>query len=90
VDFVGAAVSNIVGIVTLCLFVAGVMKIFQMATTLNEIKDLLQRERREERPIVPSPLASTAPSGEEMLRALDRDLRMTEEPGIDPEVVNPR
>lgn len=88
-DFFAAIISNIMGIVTLCLFVAGVMKVFQIATTLTEIKDLLQK-RQHEQPAAPAPIASTAPSGEEMLRALDREMRINNEPGLDPEVVNPR
>jgi hypothetical protein len=83
---------------TLCLFVAGVLKVFQISTTLTEIKDLLQRNRTEIKaapePAV-APIASTAPSGEEMLRALDREMRIQpdeapDQAGLDPEIVNPR
>lgn len=88
-EFFAAIVSNIMGIVTLCLFVAGVMKVFQIATTLNDIKDLLQKRPREDA-VPAAPIASTAPSGEEMLRALDREMRINNEPGLDPEIVNPR
>ena len=39
-DFLGG-LSSIVSIVSFVIFAAGVMKVFQMATTLTEIKDLL-------------------------------------------------
>ena len=39
-DYMGG-LSSIVSIVSFVIFAAGVMKVFQMATTLSEIKDLL-------------------------------------------------
>jgi hypothetical protein len=72
--------SSIVSIVSFVIFAAGVMKVFQMATTLTEIKDLLTAIKLNA-PIHPavgsavsSPIGVPAPlplaqSGEEMLRA---------------------
>lgn len=87
-EFAAAAISNVVGIVVLCLFAAGVMKLFQIATTLTEIKDLLQADKRQ---ATFEPKAPLTPSGEEMLRVLDQEMRLTSDPeGINPEIVNPR
>jgi hypothetical protein len=79
-----SGLSSIVSIVSFAIFVAGVMKVFQMANTLTEIKDLLTAIKINA-PIhpamgpamgpaigtpvgVPAPLPSVA-SGEDMLRA---------------------
>jgi hypothetical protein len=70
-----SGLSSIVSIVSFAIFAAGVMKVFQMATTLTEIKDLLTAIKLSA-PIhpamgpaigAPAPLPSVA-SGEEMLR----------------------
>jgi hypothetical protein len=69
-------ISTLLSLVTFAIFAAGVMKVFQMATTLSEIKDLLSATKLNApvRPAIgnpvsaPAPLPST-PSGEEMLRA---------------------
>jgi hypothetical protein len=77
-DYMGG-LSSIVSIVSFVIFAAGVMKVFQMATTLTEIKDLLSAiklngqiqpaESAMGSPVgTPAPLP-LAPSGEEMLRA---------------------
>lgn len=65
--------SSIVSIVSFVIFAAGVMKVFQMATTLTEIKDILTSIRHNApiEPRAPAPLAQT---GEEMLRALSLEL----------------
>ena len=74
-----SGLSSIVSIVSFVIFAAGVMKVFQMATTLTEIKDLLTAIKINA-PIQPvgsavgSPIGAAsqvplAPSGEEMLRA---------------------
>jgi hypothetical protein len=94
VDFFSAVIGNLVGIAAFCLLVAGVMKLFQIATTLNEIKESLKGLRRDtsfDAPPSAKAAASGQPSGEEMLRALDRELHLDEQPPvIDPEIVNPR
>jgi hypothetical protein len=69
--------SSIVSIVSFVIFAAGVMKVFQMATTLSEIKDILTAIKLNA-PIhppagAPAPLPLTQ-SGEEMLRALSMEL----------------
>ena len=76
-DYMGG-LSSIVSIVSFVIFAAGVMKVFQMATTLTEIKDLLTAIKLNG-PIhsVGSPIGSSvgtsapplAASGEDMLRA---------------------
>jgi len=74
-DYMGG-LSSIVSIVSFVIFAAGVMKVFQMATTLSEIKDILAANKLHT-PVpsaalssigLPVPLSSTQ-SGEEMLRA---------------------
>ena len=74
-DYMGG-LSSIVSIVSFAIFVAGVMKVFQMATTLTEIKDLLTAIKISApiHPAVGTPFAAPAPlplvaSGEDMLRA---------------------
>jgi len=71
-----SSLSGIVSIVSFVIFAAGVMKVFQMATTLSEIKDILAANKLNT-PVhspagssigMPIPLSS-AQSGEEMLRA---------------------
>jgi hypothetical protein len=92
VDFLAAGIGNVVGIIVFCLVAAGVMKLFQISATLTEIKDSLARggahSYAAQQPAgVPSALAS----GEEMLRALDREMHLDEsQPGVNPEIVNPR
>ena len=46
VDFAQVALGNLVGIVGFVLLIAGVAKLFQLSTTLNEIKDLLTDIKR--------------------------------------------
>ena len=78
-------VSSIVSIITFAIFAAGVMKVFQMATTLSEIKDLLTSIKLNApidaamRPaaglaVGPPTLRPSVQSGEEMLRAVLSDL----------------
>jgi hypothetical protein len=82
-DYIGG-LSSIVSIVSFVIFAAGVMKVFQAATTLTEIKDLLTAIKVNTAihpassvaagPPIGSSLGTPAapplaPSGEEMLRA---------------------
>ena len=78
-DYIGG-VSSIVSIVSFAIFVAGVMRVFQMAATLSEIKDLLTSiklnvsadaaMRPAVGPAIGIPtLRPSIQSGEEMLRA---------------------
>ena len=100
-DFLSAAFSSILSIIAFCLFVAGVLKLFQIANTLGEIKDALHQFRRGS-DFMGTPQAEVAAnpasgaSGEEMLRALDAQmhieeaLKQPEEQALNPEIVNPR
>ncbi len=92
--FFQAAIGNVISIAVLCLFVAGVLKVFQIHTALTEIKEVLTniKNRQDFTPVeTPPPAHPLAPSGEEMLRALDRELNLEQSsPAIDPEVVDPR
>ena len=75
-DYMGG-LSSIVSIVSFVIFAAGVMKVFQMATTLSEIKDVLTAIKLNApiRPPIGAPsigAPATVPSvqsGEDMLRA---------------------
>jgi len=74
--------STVLGLVAFAMFAAGVMKVFQMATTLSEIKDVLTAIKLNApiRPSIASPIGAPATplpsslSGEEMLRAALSDL----------------
>jgi hypothetical protein len=83
VDFAQVALGNLVGIVGFVLLIAGVAKLFQLSTTLNEIKDLLVDIKRSA-PLDHAPAHVPLPysqSGDEMLRALSA----THEPPVLPE-----
>jgi hypothetical protein len=79
-DYMGS-LSGIVSIVSFVIFAAGVMKVFQMATTLSEIKDILAANKLNASVHsaagssigLPIPI-SAAQSGEEMLRAALREI----------------
>ena len=74
-DFMGG-LSSIISIVTFAVFAAGAMKVFEMANTLSEIKDILTAIKLNAPihgpvgglSVPPAPLP-TVQSGEEMLRA---------------------
>jgi hypothetical protein len=78
-DYLGG-LSSIISVVSFVIFAAGVMRVFQMATTLSEIKDVLTAIKLNApiRPAIgpamgspinaPAPLPAV-PTGEEMLRA---------------------
>jgi hypothetical protein len=77
-------ISSVVSLLSITLFVAAVLKVFQMAATLTEIKDLLislKTKAPVQAPIA-APIAPTGipaafaagQSGEEMLRALSLEL----------------
>jgi hypothetical protein len=81
-DLVAAAFTTLTTVFVMGLFAAGVMKLFQIHSTLLEIKDALGR--RPVSPVLP------APSGEEMLRALDAQMRWEEASERPPGVDQPR
>jgi hypothetical protein len=97
-DFVAAGMAGVMNLFMLGLFIAGVMKLFQIHATLLEIKDDLHsgphatasssREPEAKRPAAPTPLHEL-PSGEEMLRALDAQMHL-EEAARTPEVIERR
>ena len=74
-DLMSGISSTIISLVTFAIFGAGVMKMFQMAATLSEIKDLLTAIKLNAPihavgPAIGAPgRLPSALSGEEMLRA---------------------
>lgn len=74
--------GNLIGILGFAMVAGGVLKIFQAATTLNEIKDLLRDIKRNGSDLAPVP-SMYAQSGDEMLRALSD----AQEPPVRPEVI---
>jgi hypothetical protein len=93
-----AAIGNLIGIVAFALVGAAVLKLFQISATLVEIKELLStnRLRQEFAGLEHAPAVDATRSGEEMMRALDRELHLDEQNldeqthAIDPEIVEPR
>lgn len=95
-EFAATALSTLMSVFVLVLFVAGVMKLFQIHTVLTEIKDSL-RTAQMSRPApsamsyvpaaapVSTPVPAAPPvnlhdmtSGEDMLRALDAQIKLDE------------
>ena len=92
-DFLATGLSTLINIFMLALFIAGVMKLFQIHTTLTEIKDALRSGSVSHRVAQPSSTAAATPlhsmqSGEDMLRALDAQMHFDR--ARDPEIVEPR
>jgi Tfp pilus assembly PilM family ATPase len=80
-DFLGGLSSGILNILSFAILAACVLKLFQMAATLTEIKDLLKAIQTNAfiqglagAPMAPQVPISSAQSGEEMLRALSLEL----------------
>ena len=93
-EFLPNVLGTVINLVALGLFVAGVMKVFQIAVTLNEIRDAVKDVRRSQNFAASAsglaPIPATL-SGDEMLRALDAELHLSADPEpIKPEIVNPR
>ena len=80
-DFLQAAIANVLSLVAFGCVIAGVMKCFQIANELGEIKQVLKEIRRNtEGAPVTSPAAvhavspaAPAQSPEKLLRALDAE-----------------
>jgi hypothetical protein len=73
-DFVGAGLSGLASILIFALAAAGVAKVFQIAGTLSEIKELLTDIKRNTDTHTPAhPFASTE-SAESLLRAVSAEL----------------
>lgn len=91
--------GGVINIVALCIFAAGVMKVFQIATTLGEIKDAVKAIQRDRevgphigRSAASGVHVSTSRSGDEMLRELDAQLNLhpSDELPLRGEIINPR
>ena len=73
-DFIASGLANLTGILVLALAAAGVAKVFQIAGTLSEIKDLLTDiKRNTDTHVPPVPFASTE-AAESLLRAVSAEL----------------
>ena len=54
-DFLAAGLSSLISVFALALFVAGVLKLFQIHTVLTEIKDALRAAPRTAAPMFAAP-----------------------------------
>ena len=70
-DYIGG-LSSIVSIVSFVIFAAGVMKVFQMATTLTEIKDLLTAIKQKKNRYKTAALLTVIPVGSRPVSAVVR------------------
>jgi hypothetical protein len=73
-DIIGAGLANLAGILIFALVAAGVAKIFQMAGTLSEIKELLNDIKRNTDSHSPAPPFASTESAESLLRAVSAEL----------------
>ena len=95
VELLPSLFSTVINLVGIAIFVAGIMKVFQMANTLNEIRDAVKDIQRHQDVLGPvnkqAPISASGQSGEEMLRALDAELHLAadSEP-VKPEIISPR
>jgi hypothetical protein len=82
-DFVGAGLTNIAGIVIFALVAACVAKVFQIAGTLAEIKEqLADIKRRTDHSVPTSPFATTE-SAENLLRMVSAELEHPVPPPVE-------
>jgi hypothetical protein len=89
-DIAQLALGNLIGVVAFGILIALVMKTFQIANTLNEIKDQLIALKRDSLSDVPPATPfPTALSGEEMLRAVSAELEHESEPAVGPAISSP-
>ena len=77
-EFIGAGLANLAGIMILALAAAAVAKAYQIAGTLSEIKELLADIKRNTDSNAPAALSSaqfsTAESADSLLRAVSAEL----------------
>jgi hypothetical protein len=73
-DFVGAGLANLAGIVIFALVAAGVAKVFQIGGTLSEIKELLADIKRNTDTHAPASQFASVESAESLLRAVSAEL----------------
>jgi len=81
-DFLGAGLANMAGILVFALVAAGVAKVFSIATTLSEIKDLLTEIKRRTDPAMPMSPFATTESAESLLRMVSAELEHPVPPAI--------
>ena len=81
-DFLGAGLANMAGILIFALVAAGVAKVFSIATTLSEIKDLLTDLKRRSDPALPTSPFATVESAESLLRMVSAELEHPIPPAI--------
>jgi hypothetical protein len=88
-EFLAAGFSSLISVFVLAIFVAGVLKLFQIHTVLMEIREGLktapQVSPRAAAPVFAAPQAPVTPtalhslgSGDDMLRALDAQMKWEE------------
>ena len=73
-DFLGAGLANMAGILFFTLVAAGVAKVFQIGSTLSEIKDLLADIKRGSDHLTPNSPFATTESAESLLRMVSAEL----------------
>ena len=81
-DFLGAVLANIAGILIFALVAAGIAKVFSIATTLSEIKDLLTDIKRRTDPAMPTSPFATVESAESLLRMVSAELEHPVPPAV--------
>jgi len=81
-DFLGAGLANMAGILVFALVAAGVAKVFSIATTLSEIKDLLTEIKRRTDPAMPMSPFATTESAESLLRMVSAELEHPVPPAV--------
>jgi hypothetical protein len=73
-DLIGTGLSSVTSIMIFALAAAGVAKIFQIAGTLSEIKELLADIKRNNQPHLPGVPFATTDSAENLLRMVSAEL----------------
>jgi len=73
-DFIGAGLANLAGILIFAVVDAGVAKLFQVAGTLQEIKEILIDIKRNTDTHIPATPFATTESAESLLRAVSAEL----------------
>ena len=81
-DFLGAGLANMAGILVFALVAAAVAKVFSIAGTLSEIKDLLTDVKRRTDPAIPMSPFATTESAESLLRMVSAELEHPVPPAV--------
>ena len=85
--------GGIANIMVLFLVVAGIWKVFQMATDLREMKGILNDMKRNTQsyaPPAPAPAASNELTPEELVRRVHAQTFDDDTPALDPTVMPPQ